>query len=151
MVSTECWMKFENIEVSSLGRLKTRNHPIGDYCGSNLHGYRQVVIKGKKYSVHRLVGHLFLGLKLDDTKSQVDHINGIKNDNRIENLRMVSTRENGQNRVEHRNGRLVGTCFNKASGKWLSQIMVDGKLKYLGYFPTELDAHLCYMKALASL
>ena len=151
MAEVEIWKKFGNIEVSNMGNLKTKNHPDGDYCGSNAHGYKLVSIKGKKYLVHRLVGHLFLGLKLDDTKQEIDHINGIKNDNRIENLRIVSTRENQQNAESHRNGRLVGASFHKAAGKWRARIRIDGEQKFLGYFDTELEAHLCYMEALEEM
>ena len=136
MAEVEIWKKFGNIEVSNMGNLKTRNHPIGDYCGTTSHGYRQVGIKGKQYQVHRLVGHLFLGLNLDDTKSQVDHINGNKTDNIVDNLRIVSHRENNQNRVSHRNGRLFGATYNKRAKMWKAQIRIEGKRKFLGYFKT---------------
>lgn len=81
----------------------------------------------------------------------VDHINGNPLDNRKENLRICTQRENMQNMHKHRSGRLVGCCFNKRNKKWLSRIEVGGKRKYLGYYSTELEAHEAYKEALKEL
>lgn len=77
----------------------------------------------------------------------VDHINGNSLDNRKSNLRVVTNRENQQNRRIHRDGRLVGSCFHIRSKKWESNIRINKKLKHLGYFKTEYEAHQAYMKA----
>jgi hypothetical protein len=145
----EVWKKFSNIEVSNMGNLKTRQHKDGNYRGSaDKDGYMKVGVNKKTYQVHRLVSHLFNDVALDDPR-QVDHINGIKDDNRIENLRMVSSRENHQNLQSHRNGGLVGSSCDKRCNMWVSQIKINGKNKYLGYFDTELEAHEAYIKALS--
>lgn len=81
----------------------------------------------------------------------VDHINGDGLDNRRTNLRIITVRENGQNRTSHRDGRLVGCYFNKAKGKWQASIKIDGHRKSLGRFETEKDAHKKYREAVASL
>lgn len=83
-------------------------------------------------------------------QKKIDHINGIRNDNRIANLREVTPRENNQNTKKHRDGKLVGACFNKENKKWRSVIQINKKNIHLGYFETELDAHREYNKALAS-
>jgi hypothetical protein len=57
---------------------------------------------------------------------------------------------NSQNHTSHRNGRLVGTCFDKQKVKWRAQIEVDGKQKTLGYFLTEAEAHQAYLEAVAN-
>jgi len=77
-----------------------------------------------------------------------DHINGDTLDNRRENLRIVTTRKNGQNRQSHRNGRLVGTTCDKRNKKWQSRIKINGKTKHLGYFQTEIEAHNRYKEEL---
>ena len=92
-----------------------------------------------KISMHWMV----LGRK-PENGFVVDHINGNGLDNRRENLRIVSIRENGWNRKEHRSGRLVGACLKKGSTRWQSSIVINGKKKYLGYFDTELAAHEAY-------
>lgn len=79
---------------------------------------------------------------------KVDHINGIKNDNRLCNLRVVSERDNNCNLEMHRNGKLPGCYFVKGRNKWISQIKQKGIHTYLGYFNTEKEAHERYLKEL---
>lgn len=105
--------------------------------------YLQVVIDGKKWQAHRLAWILHYG-KLP--KGVIDHINGDKKDNRIVNLRDVTTRENSSNMKRHRNGRLVGATWHKATKKYESRIRVRGRLIHLGLFDTEIEAHGAYIK-----
>lgn len=147
----EEWKKFENIEVSNLGHLKTRKFKDCNYTGStNSDGYNQVRVGKKLYTVHRLVCHLFLNIEYSDPR-QVDHINGLRSDNRLENLRMVTPRQNSQNSLYHRNGGLIGTSYEKRRDRWVSYITLNGKQKFLGYFDTELEAHDAYLNALNEL
>jgi len=90
-----------------------------------------------------VIGHPLNGL-------MVDHINGDTLDNRRKNLRIVTRRENGQNRKSHRNGKLVGASLDKTWGGWKSCIKLDGKLKWLGRFKTELQAHMAYKATIES-
>lgn len=110
-------------------------------------GYLRVIFDGIRYRLHRLVWVLHTGEHIADG-FQVDHVNGCRTDNRILNLRVVQSRTNNTNRVSHRNGRLVGAHFHKASGRWTSSIRVDGKPKSLGYFDSEIAAHIAYVAAL---
>jgi hypothetical protein len=71
----------------------------------------------------------------------IDHINGIKNDNRISNLRSVTQQQNLFNR------KFKGYSWNKNSNKYQSRIMIDGKNIYLGYYNTEQEAKEVYLKA----
>ena len=77
----------------------------------------------------------------------VDHINGNSLDNRRGNLRIVTNRENQQNQVKHRHGKLFGCCYRKRVKKWQALIRIDGSQKSLGCFKTEHEAHQAYMKA----
>ena len=77
----------------------------------------------------------------------IDHINGNSLDNRKSNLRVVTNRENQQNRTLHRAGKLCGCCYEKQRKKWKSQIKINKLIKHLGYFKTEHEAHQAYMKA----
>lgn len=115
---------------------------------ANGQGYINVRVSGKIYQAHRLAWLYVYG---SWPKNNIDHINGLPGDNRIKNLRDVTVRANGQNRIEHRNGKLLGANYNISKKKWSSSIQVNGKQKHLGYFSTELEAHNKYLQALEAL
>jgi hypothetical protein len=102
--------------------------------------------KAKTYKAHRLAWLYYYG---HWPKNNIDHVNGIRSDNRIENLRDATNRENQQNRANHRNGRLPGAGRN--GNKYQAQIQINKKTYYLGYFDTELEAHLAYKLAAQSI
>ena len=83
-------------------------------------------------------------------KQNIDHINGIRDDNRIENLRDVSQKINLQNKRNpnaNSTSKFLGVCWHKSRNKWQSQIAVNGKDKYLGLFETAELAHEAYLIA----
>jgi hypothetical protein len=85
---------------------------------------------------HCVIGYPLHGL-------QVDHIDGNPLNNQSNNLRLVTHRENQQNRKEHRKGRLQGT--NLIAGKyWIANVQEKGKKIYLGIFKTEKEANSAY-------
>ena len=71
----------------------------------------------------------------------IDHINNNSLDNRIENLRILTNQQNQWNT------NAKGYCWCKRSNKWRPQIMVNGKIKYLGLFTEEADARNAYLEA----
>ena len=103
------------------------------------YGYRVIKIKGKIYKTHRLIW-LYVHGKFPD--NHIDHVNGIKDDNRIENLRDVSRQENLRNAAKYKNNTSghLGVSWNTRSDKWNAQIKVDGKNKHLGFFNILEDA-----------
>lgn len=104
-------------------------------------GYNRVKCKGKMYFRHRIMGYCFLGLDIDDPKQQIDHIDRIKLNNHISNLRIVTNQQNQFNRGAK------GYCWHKQKNKWQSSIALNGKVKFLGLFDTEDDAHNAYLEA----
>jgi hypothetical protein len=108
-------------------------------------GYCQVQFKDYKIKYHTIIWVLTHGT-IVDAEAVIDHIDGNKLNNKIENLRLITNRENGQNRESHRNGRLVGCSLHKC-GKWEAQIKINGKRIHLGYYNTEIEAHAVYLKA----
>lgn len=102
-------------------------------------GYIHPNIKGHLVLQHRLVAAAFLGLDLANTKCQVDHINRIKTDNRVVNLRLVTHQQNQFNKGAK------GVTWNKKLNKWQAQIQSSGKKKHLGMFVKEEDARQAYL------
>lgn len=150
----ELFAEFLRYEPKS-GKLFWRKKParktnVGSETGRFLHhsGYLCIGFKGRKYWSHRVAWLLHYGAW---PKDQIDHIDGNKINNRIENLRDVSQRENHSNYASHRDGRLVGTTFHKLAKKWQAQIHYKGQRKYLGIFATEKLASRAYQKALAEI
>ena len=117
-------------------------HLNGRIAGSiHKSGYRQIKIGQKLYSAHRIMWIYHNGT-IDENK-QIDHINGIKIDNRIENLRLVTIQQNCFNRSKLNS---KGYTWNKISQKWQASIFVNGKNKYLGLFSNKNDARNAYLE-----
>jgi hypothetical protein len=109
-------------------------------------GYIKVRIDGKQYSAHRLIWIMHNGNIPDGL--QIDHINGIRDDNRIGNLRLATRNINCQNQHlahNHNKSGLLGVC--KQYGKFKARIEIDGKRRHLGTFFTPEEAHSAYLKA----
>jgi len=137
---------FEYKEGQLISKYLSTNRKIGSVVGvKNKYGYLQAKIKDKNFYVHRLIWMLVNG---DLHGMDVDHINGIKHDNRIENLRLVSRNENNQNLQRAKinsKTKLIGASFHKSSGKFTAQITKNKKVFYLGLFDTAEDAHAAYI------
>lgn len=112
-------------------------------------GYYRVAFKGRCIYYHVIIWILHKGDIPDGFI--IDHIDGNPINNDINNLRLVTQRENTQNKKIHRDGRLVGTYFHKKKKKWIAQIQINGHNKHLGQFNTELEAHELYIKVISEL
>ncbi len=127
----------------SRGSIKSRS-TVGRENGN---GYLRTSVDGRDYYVHRLVWMYVYGAWPTD---QIDHKNGSRADNRITNLRAVTTTENGGNRRQAKANSytgLLGAHWYSAYGKFSSQIMANGIKMHLGYFNTAEAAHAAYIKA----
>jgi hypothetical protein len=105
---------------------------VGQEAGS-IHstGYRHVTWQGKVHKVHRLIFLLEHGY----VPEEIDHINGNRADNRIENLRSVTRSQNQYNKRQQRNASgYRGVTWHKKTGKWLVRVGLNNKNKSLGYY-----------------
>lgn len=132
-------------------KLRTSNRvKVGDVAGALLlTGYLSISIDGNLHRAHRLVWLWMYGVWPD---ADLDHINGIRTDNRISNLRDVCRSTNQQNlrkaRGERTHSGMLGVYkSDKARKKWRSSIKTNGKDKHLGYFLTKEDAQFAYLEA----
>jgi hypothetical protein len=123
-------------------------HPSGSWSKrtfgyKNDKGYSIVVIKRKRFRVHRLIARAFLGVEPRD--HQVDHINGDKSDNAPSNLRYVTKSQNlrGYQKVNGRS-KYRGVYLKKDRDKWCVSVgtTLNGKHKkiHIGYFEDEKEA-----------
>jgi len=109
---------------------------------NNKHGYNTINCCKKQYSRHRIIAYAYLNLDIDDTTQEVDHINGDKICNHLDNLRIVSHQINQHNRKTAK-----GYCFNKTHKKWQAYIKLNNKNIHLGYFDSEQEARQAYIDA----
>ena len=121
----------------------------GMIAGSlNGSGYQIISIDAKRYYSHRLAWLYVYG---ELPSCQIDHINGIRTDNRIINLREATNAKNQQNlkkcRANNKIGLLGVDYFKYSKKKYRAQIMIDSKQKCLGYFETPEEAHEAYLDA----
>lgn len=111
----------------------------------NATGYRTVVVDGRKHWEHRLAW-LYMHGKWPD--HYIDHINGVKDDNRIANLRDVTKQANQQNEKRARSSNKTGFLgVTNVGNLFGARIYINKKLKYLGYFKTPEEAYEVYLDA----
>lgn len=105
----------------------------GKNAGHSDDGYIRIKLLGKNHLAHRLA---FLCMTGEFPPHEVDHISGVRNDNRWTNLRAVTGSENNKNtkiRADNTSG-ILGVYWHKASSKWQASIGVDGRFIHLGLF-----------------
>ena len=137
------WGKVKSLKFQKERILKLTSDCNGYYhCSLWSNGNR------KTFTVHILVAIAFLNHKPNGYNIVVDHINNLKIDNRLENLQLISHRENISKDRKGGSSRYVGVYWHKAANKWHAKIGVEGKQKHLGYFFNEIEAAQAYKYAL---
>ena len=154
---TEIWKYipgYENTyQVSNLGRVKSLlfNKEMDLKQAKTGNGYFFINIykngKPKAFMIHQLVAICFLNYTRNGFKGLIiDHINNIKTDNHLNNLQIISQRENCS-----KDKKDVGAIWHKRDNVWQSQIRIDGKNVYLGSYIYKVDALKAYQDKLKSL
>jgi hypothetical protein len=111
-------------------------------------GYWKISIDKKQYTAHRLAWFYVNGCF---PESAIDHINGIKTDNKISNLRLVTHSENLQNiyksRKNNKTSKTLGVSWYKRDKKWQAEIQVNKKRIHLGRYDSLSEAKNAYLSA----
>jgi hypothetical protein len=110
-------------------------------------GYRSINVDKKTYKAHNLVWFYFHGVFPTNV---IDHINGNRLDNRIENLRDVTQQQNlwnMQRAMSNSKSGILGVDWVLYRKKWRAQIRVNGKKKCIGYFASAEEAGVAYQNA----
>lgn len=105
-------------------------------------GYLRLSIDGQRFLAHRVAWFHHTGVM---PTNLVDHVNGVRTDNRIANLREATLRENSFNKSARGATPLKG-IYQRGKG-WTASISVDHRKHNLGTFPTPEEAHAAYMAA----
>ncbi len=124
----------------------------GDIAGSqDRNRYIRMEIDKVKLAAHRVVWALHTGSWPPDDM-QIDHINGIKTDNRPENLRLANNSENQCN-SKSRPGKsgLRGVDWSIQMGRWRAKIMKNKRTIHLGYFHDKHEAYSAYCLAASEI
>lgn len=111
-------------------------------------GYLSIYYEGRYHRAHRLAW-IYIHGEIS-ARVLIDHINCIRSDNRIENLRLCSRKENPQNarapRSHNKTG-FLGVSLDKSSGKYVASIHANGKKRTIGRYATPEEASAAYLAA----
>lgn len=144
-------------QVSNLGRVKS------------LHHNKELILKPAKWNngylvvslwlngnqkirrIHQLVAVAFLNHTPCGLKLVINHKDFNKQNNHVSNIELISQRENTNQKHLKSTSKYTGVCLKKGRNKWESKIRINGKVKYLGLFVCEIDAHNAYQNELNKL
>lgn len=121
-------IKYDKVTGDLFWTVPFANRNLSKPIGSNNDRYKVLIFRQKRYHLHKIVWYLFNGYY--PVKGQIDHVNQNTKDNRIENLRYVSSFENSRNKPLRRDNKLgiVGVFFENYTQKYRASI-VDNKGK----------------------
>jgi hypothetical protein len=164
----EIWKDIPDYEgayqVSNLGRVQSIYRKVITSDGRNQrlikpspdgYGYDKFTVSKngirKCLYVHKLVAIVFLNHSPCGFELVINHKNFIRNDNNVNNLEIVTTRENTNLKHIKSSSQYTGVSWNRFSNKWISSIRIKGKRVHLGNFRIEKEASDYYEKALIAL
>lgn len=138
--------QFSSVAAHASFKARWAGKEVGFICAE---GYRKMGMKKSVHSVHKIIWKMVYGEDVPYPEFEIDHINGVRTDNRIKNLRKVTKSENQRNAAMRKNNQsgVMGVNWVKSRQRWVCRIW-DGKIhKYLGQFAHLEDAKICRERA----
>ncbi|AJY13486.1 HNH endonuclease [Burkholderia dolosa] len=122
------------------------NAGAGSVAGDvNARGYRRVSVDRRRVMAHVLIWVIVTGEWPD---RDIDHVNGVRSDNRWSNLRLATRSENNQNQRNARRDNVAGLLgVSPNRDRWAASITVDGQKQHIGTYDTPELAHAAYLDA----
>ena len=144
---------WENYEISTCGKVRSLNYnhtgKIKELSPGNIRGYLVILFssngKKKQFYIHQLMAITFLNHTPDYYNKIIDHKNNIRTDNRLDNLQIITHRENSTK--DRKRNLPTGVSLLK-NGKYRSQIWKNNKKVSLGNFLTPEEASEAYQNNL---
>lgn len=146
-------------EISNFGRVKSVIKRYGNMdiilkLSKMITGYYFASLskhgKQKSIKISKLVWDHFGDRKQTD-KLVIDHIDGSRTNDRIDNLQLLTNRENISKGYKAKKTSSIYTGVDRNHNKWRAAISINGKRNHLGLFINEYDAHLAYQAALRNI
>ena len=135
---------YDDTDGTLYWKIRPSNKVTWGVKAGNLHkatGYYQVMFDRKTYKLHNVVWNWHFG-EIPEGKT-VDHIDGDKSNNQINNLRLATARQQQLNRNQK------GYYWNKKHKKWKARHKKNGRRVFLGLFNTEEEARAAYLNAIS--
>ena len=150
MIKNILGIEFKYEDDKMYRKFKTKWSCCSDVKPNNK-GYIPIGINKKRYLLHRIIYKYFNeDFDITDTSYNnfIDHIDIDPTNNKIENLRVVNHSMNQRNKNKFKNcsSKYIGVSWFKRDSKWKATININRKVKHLGYFTNEEEAHLAYKK-----
>lgn len=149
----KCCSPWTDYEICQYGAIRKLYSKLILKQADDRHGYKVVSLRinriKKTYKIHRIIALTYM---IINTNDQVDHINGVRTDNRIINLRKCDIQYNARNRTVFniiKTSRFKGVSWER--NKWRARLKVTNKYLSLGSFVKEEDAALAYNEKAISL
>lgn len=153
----EIWKSIKGFEckyqISNLGRVKSfyfgKEKILKQWIDDK--GYYRVDLK-KNDKVHQLMAIAFLNHIPCKYKFVINHKDFNKLNNNIDNLEIVTSRQNTNKAHIKSSSNFVGvSCYNYGNKNWRARIVINGKQKLIGYYKTEIEASNAYQNALLAI
>ena len=116
----------------------------GDLAGSVRKGYLQIDINGRRYLAHRLA---WFYIHKEWPNVFIDHVDRNQLNNKLENLRLATRSQNGQNSKDRASASGFRGVSQTSKNRWRAAVKIDGKTKYLGLYTSPEEAHQAFLRA----